>query len=276
MKIFALFISLIFTVMLTTETLASFTYRVKRGDTLSKIAKRFHVSMRTLARVNHIKKPYRIRVGQKLIIPSKKKTVRHKSKKYGNLTRKVPVYKYYRVRRGDSVYKIAKKFHVSMKSIIRVNHLRKPYTLRPGRKLKILVGYKDRLALGRPLEFKIPLDGRIDTTLRQAGYPGIFILSPPGQAVKAAETGIVKFAGKDDKLLKAFGNTVILEHPKGYTTVYSSLSRINVKPGQLVKRGEPIGESGTSGNWGKSGIYFEISRIYNRKVYQLNPVEILR
>ncbi len=274
MRIFALFISL-FLIIPFSDALANFTYRVKRGDTLSKIAKRYRVSIKTLARINHIRKPYRIRIGQKLIIPSRKRT-KSKGKTYGNLTRKVPVYKYYRVRRGDSIYKIARKFHVSMKSIIRTNHLKKPYILRPGKRLKILIGYKDRLALGRPLEFKIPLDGRIDTTLRQAGYPGIFIISPPGQPVKASETGIVKFAGKDEKLLKAFGNTVILEHPKGYTTVYSSLSKINVKPGQLVKRGGILGESGTSGNWGKSGVYFEISRIYNRKVYQLNPVEILR
>jgi len=270
------FISILLALLIVGSARADFVYRVKRGDTLSKIAKRYHVSLKSIATKNHLRKPYRIRVGQKLVIPSKKRSRKRKTKKYGNLMRKVPVYKYYRVRRGDSVYRIARKFHVSMRSIIRVNHLRKPYRLKPGRRLKILVGYRDRLALGRPLEFKIPLDGRIDTTLRNSGYPGIFILSPPNEPVRASETGIVKFAGKNDKLLKPFGNTVILEHPKGYTTVYSSLSKVEVKPGQLVKRGEVIGLSGTSGNWGKSGVYFEISRIYRKKVYQLNPVEILR
>ena len=189
---------------------------------------------------------------------------------------KVPVYKYYRVRSGDSVIKIAKKFHVSPRSIIRINRLRRPYILRPGQKLKILVGYRDVLKLNRPIQFKFPLDGRIDPTIREDGYPGIFIVSRPGAPVKAAETGIVKFAGKDSKLLKAFGNMVIIQHPKGYRTVYGNLDKVFVKPNQLVKRGEVIGTAGTSGIWGRSGLYFDISRVYNGKTYHIQPLEVLK
>ncbi|WP_456395509.1 LysM peptidoglycan-binding domain-containing protein [Desulfurobacterium sp.] len=262
-------------------------YKVKSGDYIGKIARKFGVSTKQIIKINHLKRPYRIYRGQILKIPvrisvptgkSAVKSTPSRTKPPSNysMLRKVPIYKYYQVRYGDSIGKIARKFGVSTKSVIRVNHLKKPYLIRPGQRLKILVGYKDRLAINRPIEFKMPLDGQIDTTIRAKGYKGIFIIAPPGEPVKAAEVGIVKFAGKDDKFLKKYGNVVILEHPQGYTTIYASLGKIDVKPGQLVHRGEIIGTSGVSGDWGRSGLYFEISRIHNGKAYPLNPLEVLR
>ncbi|MEO2082599.1 MAG: LysM peptidoglycan-binding domain-containing protein [Desulfurobacteriaceae bacterium] len=258
-------------------------YKVKKGDSLKKIAKKFGVSVKELKRINHLKGSV-IYAGQKLKVPLKDrnslKPSKHnpKSKKVfvpDGLT-KVPVYKYYRVRKGDSILKIAKRFKVSARRIIRDNHLKKPYIIRPGQRLKILVGYKDVLKLNRPVQFHFPLDGRVDPTVREKGYPGIFILSKVGEPVRAAETGIVKFAGRNDKMLKAFGNLVIIQHPEGYRTVYSNLDKIFVKPNQIVKRGEVIGTAGTSGDWGRSGIYFDISKVYKGRTYHINPLEVLR
>ncbi|ADU96327.1 Peptidase M23 [Thermovibrio ammonificans HB-1] len=265
-------------------------YRVKRGDTLGKIAARFHTTVRELKKINRLRSN-RIYVGQRLKVPVRVKVASASSSKAATsagivrkggavfvpegLT-KVPIYKYYRVKRGDSVLKIAKKLHVSPRMIIRLNHLKRPYILRPGQRLKILVGYKDVLKLNRPIAFRFPLDGRVDPTVREKGYPGIFILSPPGAPVKAAETGIVKFAGEDSKLLKAYGKMVIIQHPEGYRTVYANLGSIDVKPNQLVKRGQVIGTAGTSGVWGRSGIYFDISKVYRGKTYHINPLEVLK
>jgi murein DD-endopeptidase MepM/ murein hydrolase activator NlpD len=262
------------------------TYVAKRGDTLEKIAKRFGTTVRELKRINRLRSS-RIYVGQKLKVPVKERAVKGgapsaTSKRASGsqfvpegLT-KVPVYRYYRVRRGDSVFKVAKKFRVSPRSIIRLNRLKKPYILRPGQKLKILVGYRDVLKLNRPVQFKFPLDGRVDPTVREKGYPGIFIISPPGAPVKAAETGIVKFAGKNQKFLKAYGNLVIIQHPEGYQTVYGNLDKVLVKKNQLVKRGDVIGTAGTSGVWARSGLYFDISKVYNGKTYHINPLEVLK
>ena len=130
--------------------------------------------------------------------------------------------------------------------------------------------------MNRPVEFRFPLDGRVDPTVREKGYPGIFILGRPGEEVRAAETGIVKFAGENDQLLKAYGKVVIIQHPDNYQTIYSNLGEILVKPRQIVKRGEVIGTVGESGNWGRPGLYFEINKVYNSKVYHINPLEVLR
>ncbi len=265
-------------------TRALTTYRVKRGDSLSKIAKRFKTTVRELRRLNHLRRNT-IYVGQKLLVPkliSSFKTPSRFSKTENsplfvpNGLTKVPIYKYYRVKRGDSVLKIAKKFRVSPRVIIRENHLRRPYLLRVGQRLKILVGYKDVLKLNRPISFRFPLDGRVDPTIRQDGYPGIFILSRVGAPVKAAETGIVKFAGKKPNMLKAYGNLIIIQHPQGYQTIYANLDKIFVKENQVVKRGQVIGTAGVSGIWGRSGLYFNITKVYNGKTYNINPLEVLK
>ncbi len=266
------------------------TYRVKRGDSLSKIAKKFNTTVKELKRLNHLK-GNRIYVGQRLLVPkppsrlkapssARLKTSSSKSKSSplfvpSGLT-KVPVYKYYRVRKGDSVLKIAKKFRVSPRVIIRENHLRRPYLLRVGQRLKILVGYKDVLKLNRPISFRFPLDGRVDPTIREDGYPGIFILGRVGAPVKAAETGIVKFAGRKPNMLKAYGNFIIIQHPQGYQTIYANLDKIFVKENQVVKRGQIIGTAGVSGIWGRSGLYFNITKVYNGKTYNINPLEVLK
>ena len=264
-------------------------YKVKRGDTLAKIAARFGTTVSELKRINRLRSS-KIYVGQRLKVPVKVRvssksssskrsstTTSSKTPRFapGGLT-KVPVYKYYRVRPGDSVIKIAKKFRVSPRVIIRENNLKKPYRLRVGQRLKILVGYKDVLKLNRPVEFRFPLDGRVDPTVREKGYPGIFILSQPGAPVKAAETGIVRFAGDNQKMLKAYGKLVIIQHPDGYQTIYGNLDKVFVKKNQVVKRGEVIGTAGTSGVWGRSGLYFDISKVYNGKTYHINPLEVLK
>ncbi len=260
------------------------TYRVRKGDSLSKIAKKFKTTIKELKRLNHLK-GNTIYVGQRLLVPkplSSSKTLSRSPKTKNsslfvpNGLTKVPIYKYYRVKRGDSVLKIAKKFRVSPRVIIRKNHLKRPYLLRVGQRLKILVGYKDVLKLNRPISFRFPLDGRVDPTIRQDGYPGIFILSRVGAPVKAAETGIVKFAGKKPNMLKAYGNLIIIQHPQGYQTIYANLDKIFVKENQVVKRGQVIGTAGVSGIWGRSGLYFNITKVYNGKTYNINPLEVLK
>ncbi len=112
-------------------------YKVKPGDSLIKIAKKFGVSTKEIIKANNLKKPYHLRVGQILKIP--KKTSKKKKSKP-----KIKAYKIYKVRPGDSLSVIAKRFGVSTKEIIKANNLKKPYHLRVGQKLKIPVKYTSR------------------------------------------------------------------------------------------------------------------------------------
>lgn len=86
---------------------------------------------------------------------------------------------------------------------------------------------------------------------------GIDIAVPAGTPVKAAENGVVIYAGDG---LKEFGNTVLVRHEDGLVTVYGHASEINVQRGQKVRRGEEIALSGMSGSAETPKLHFEVRK----------------
>ncbi len=74
-------------------------------------------------------------------------------------------------------------------------------------------------------------------------HNGLDFIADIGTDVYAPGNAIVAFAGQKD----GFGNTLILNHGFGYTTVYGHLNSIVVKEGQKVERGDLIATSGNSG-----------------------------
>jgi murein DD-endopeptidase MepM/ murein hydrolase activator NlpD len=66
---------------------------------------------------------------------------------------------------------------------------------------------------------------------------------PEGTPIKAAENGVVIYAGNG---LKEFGNTVLVRHANGLVTVYGYAKDIEVKRGQTIKRGQELGKTGIS------------------------------
>lgn len=95
-------------------------YRTRRGDTLSAIAARVGVPVKTIARQNRLRPPYRIRVGQVLQLPYRAV----------NQTR-------YRVRAGDMLSSIAERVVATVSTLATLNQLKKPYRLRVGQVLKL-------------------------------------------------------------------------------------------------------------------------------------------
>jgi membrane-bound lytic murein transglycosylase D len=110
-------------------------YRIRRGDSLIRIARNFNTEVGLLREVNNIRGSI-IRAGDTLMIP------------YGSdwasslalTTREEREQRSYRVRRGDSLYLIAGKFKVSINDIIAWNSLDPHAYLQPGQKLTLYVG----------------------------------------------------------------------------------------------------------------------------------------
>lgn len=86
---------------------------------------------------------------------------------------------------------------------------------------------------------------------------GIDIAVPEGSAVRAAENGVVIYAGDG---LREFGNTVLIRHDDGLVTVYGHNSRLNVSRGDTVRRGQEIALSGTSGSAETPRLHFEVRK----------------
>ena len=89
----------------------------------------------------------------------------------------------------------------------------------------------------------------------QSIHNGIDLASIVHAPIEAANSGIVRFTG----MLGIYGNTVIIDHGMGLSTLYAHLSGIQVKVDQSVKRGEVIGLSGMTGLAGGDHLHFGVA-----------------
>jgi murein DD-endopeptidase MepM/ murein hydrolase activator NlpD len=106
--------------------------------------------------------------------------------------------------------------------------------------------------------FRWPAKGRVISGFGGAGgNEGINIAVPEGTPVKAAEDGTVAYAGSD---VKGYGKLVLIRHEGGYVSAYAHNGEISVKPGEKVKRGQPIAKSGQTGNVTSPQLHFELRK----------------
>lgn len=102
-----------------------------------------------------------------------------------------------------------------------------------------------------------PFDGPITSGFGwrdSAQHNGIDIDLNKGDKVSAAFDGMVRVARR----YGGFGNVVIIRHYNGLETVYAHLSKIKVKPGQVISSGDLVGLGGSTGHSTGSHLHFEI------------------
>lgn len=88
----------------------------------------------------------------------------------------------------------------------------------------------------------------------QLNWKGLLISAPVGREVSAIANGQVVYAD----WLSGFGMVMVIDHGKGYMSLYGHNQSLLRNPGDKVKAGQPIALSGESGGQDKSGLYFEI------------------
>ncbi len=116
-------------------------------------------------------------------------------------------------------------------------------------------------AAGGSSKFRWPVQGRVvkgfGDKVGNRRNDGLDISVPQGTPIKAADNGVVIYAGDG---LKEFGNTVLVRHDNGLVTVYGHADQINVKRGASVKRGESIATAGMSGDTDVPKVHFEVRK----------------
>ena len=85
-------------------------------------------------------------------------------------------------------------------------------------------------------------------------HNGIDFAAPSGHEIKAADSGVVIFAGR----WGGYGNATIIDHGKDITTVYAHQSRIVVQHGQRVQKGQLIGYVGSTGFATGPHLHFQV------------------
>lgn len=107
--------------------------------------------------------------------------------------------------------------------------------------------------------FVWPVDGKLISGYGAKGKglhnDGINLAAPRGTVVRAAQSGVVAYAGNE---LRGFGNLVLIKHSGGVMTAYAHNEAVLVKAGQTITRGEPIAKVGSSGSVDAPQLHFEI------------------
>src|SRR6185437_8867573 len=97
---------------------------------------------------------------------------------------------------------------------------------------------------------------------------GINIAARVGEPVRAADGGVVAYAGNE---LRGYGNLVLIRHPGGYMTAYAHNGQLLVKRGDAVKRGQEIAKAGATGAVDSPQLHFEI----RQGTHALDPTTLL-
>ncbi|ACE85097.1 lytic transglycosylase [Cellvibrio japonicus] len=115
-------------------------YRVKSGDTLGAIARRFGTSVAAIQKVNHLTNT-NLRIGQELAIPGQaiieSSYIAQIEKELAAKQSQAVTNRYYTVKSGDNLWSIAKKHGVKLASLLKWNKLDAKSALKPGQKLVV-------------------------------------------------------------------------------------------------------------------------------------------
>jgi murein DD-endopeptidase MepM/ murein hydrolase activator NlpD len=242
-----------------TEVFAWHSYKVKKGDSVSKIALNFSVSMDAIIASNGITNARALREGEVLRIPNMDG---------------IP----YTVKKGDSLSGISSAMGVPLEAILDANDIQSD-VINAGATLFIPGARMNRedlkMALGELFIYPIrgarlssPFGWRNDPISGVRRHHAALDLSAPqGTPVKAAMEGKVSAVSYEN----TYGNFIIISHAGGYQTMYAHLHTVLVKKGDQLAQGIQIGSVGNTGYSTGPHLHFAIFR--NGRA--VNPLDFL-
>jgi murein DD-endopeptidase MepM/ murein hydrolase activator NlpD len=215
---------------------------VAAGDTLSRIARQYRKTVAELAKANNIQPGAKLNVGDRIIIPGTR---------VGRA-------------KGESDEVAAAQSKPVGREVAAVVTA-SPEAPNPA-------GAAAAGAEATP-GFRWPVHGRVIAAFGPKANgqqnDGIDVAVPENTPIKAAEDGVVAYAGSE---LKGYGNLVLVRHPDGYVTAYAHAKELLVKKGDPVKRGQVIAKSGQSGNVEAPELHFEV----RKGTAPIDPMQFLK
>ncbi len=216
-----------------------FSVTAERGDTVSEIAHRYHVSQNDIVAINRLRDRDVVYSGQVLKVPAYGRAVVHRNPPHQYARRDTPS---------------------PANQPINASYEPKPSTPKATNAI-----WWQNLSFDTgsapDAQFLWPVKGAVISPYgaRANGErnDGINIAVPDGVPILAAEAGTVSYVGNE---LKGYGNLVLIRHDNGYVTAYAHAGQITVTRGQRVARGEIIAYAGETGDVKEPQLHFEIRR----------------
>ena len=244
-------------------------YIVQSGDTVSAIAKKYNVTSNTIIWENKLNKYGFINLGQKLTILPTTGVV-------------------YKVKKYDTISKIANNYNVEESEIMEINKIASASSLQIGQSLIIPGGRKAYVApkvttakvarstktttykasITSSDKFLWPASCRTITQYYHWRHHGVDIACKHGTPIYAVEDGTVSASGWST----GYGKRIIINHGNGTKTLYAHFTKLYVRAGQAVNRGDAIGAMGSTGWSTGSHLHFEVRKAGSKK----NPLSYIR
>ena len=215
------------------------THVVRRGDSMSRLATRYHVTRQSIVTANHLAGPNAIKIGQQLQIPGCHAVV---------------------ARQTGEAEATSPSGATSELIVARVGPRKIPT------RLFLAVPEFDRDAI----VFQWPIDGLVASAFgrRHRGWhAGIDIQADMGTPIRAAAKGTVIVSGFE----RFYGNMVKIEHPGGFTSLYAHNLENLVEVGDVVEAGTVLATVGRTGLASAHHLHFEI----RHEGMAYNPVHLL-
>ena len=215
---------------------------VRSRDTLINVARRNGITVAALARANHLQTSSQLSVGDRLTIP-------------GNHSAAAAI--------------VAPAPQNARPRTLPVEKVAAPVKVASvGPVQTASVAKEEPRAVDTPVKsaeampaFRWPVRGRViagfGSKPNGAQNDGINLAVPEGTPIKAADDGVVAYAGNE---LKGYGNLVLIRHSNGFVSAYAHASELMVKRGDSIKRGQVIAHAGQTGNVTSPQLHFEIRK----------------
>lgn len=253
-------------------------YVVQRGDTLSSIAQSQGVDMKDLAALNNLQAPYGVWVGQQLALPSNKPKTPSSSTIAATPLESPPQSPPSAANTPSpaSSSSVNSEANTSPAQQQQAQASAAPPPPPPSSTSSLPPPLTNKAPAAPPQRagalFAWPVQGRVITAYGPSENgtrnDGINIAVLAGASVRAADNGVVAYAGNE---LKGFGNLLLIKHAGGWMTAYAHNESLEVQKGDTVKKGQIIAKAGQTGNVDKPQLHFEIRKGANA----VNPMDYL-
>jgi len=207
------------------------THIISHGETLWSIVRQYKISYSLLLSLNPGLSPKNYNAGSKIKLPAS----------FNPLTTR----QIYYVKSGDTIWSISKKFSLSVDQLRKLNQFQSNKILSVGEKILISGNYKTsydneiQKVFSSNNKLSWPIKGFM---IERYGVNNILFnggikIQSASNKIQSALSGRVIFVGE----VRGFGLTVMIEHSKGFATIYSSKRSISaVKMGDFVNKGSVI------------------------------------
>ena len=261
-------------------TLKNNAYKVRKGDNLFSISRRFNASIQELIKVNKIKEPYKI---------------------FPNQTISIPLNQKHKVVKGETLYSISRYYETTVFTLAKYNNIKNVNSIKVGKEIIIPKKSKkikkikkkkwdsnfkkkqiDKNKNETPKDitpratqgskFIWPVKGKLISKYGKSkeGFynDGINIDSKKGTKVISSKAGKVIYCGNE---IPGYGNLILIKHSKNWITAYAHLNEVFTEKGEKVNKGETIGSVGNTGNVRSPQLHFEI----RKGKESVNPLKLL-